>query len=76
MTKATLRVCASCEWVFKKRENKETCFTCPQCGFGSYGARQVYGDKAYKYEKNQHPWKHKKLTFYEHMLNTEIKRWT
>lgn len=66
---AALRVCASCEWVFKATpENPE----CPKCGFGSYGARWVYGGKAYRYQKTQEPWKNKKLFRYEMKLNREI----
>lgn len=49
-----LRVCASCEWIFN------TGVECPKCGFGSYSARYVYGNKAYTYAKNQKPWKLKK----------------
>lgn len=62
-----LRVCASCEWIFKTGG-----FTCPKCQFGSYGAYWVYGRKAYTYFKNQHPWKTKKMFAYEMKLNTEI----
>jgi hypothetical protein len=43
------------------------------CGFGSYGARYVYGDKAYKFEKTQKPWKDKKLTDYELKLDKIIR---
>jgi hypothetical protein len=54
---AKLRVCASCEWVFKLGDSQDC--DCPKCGFGSYGARYVYGDKAYTYKKTQKPWKDK-----------------
>ena len=66
-----LRTCASCEWIFKAENNEPTC---PKCQFGSYGARYVYGDMAYKYEKTQKPWKEKKLATYEMKLNKKIKR--
>lgn len=54
---ATLRVCSSCEWIFKAKNNDPSC---PKCEFGSYGARWVFGDKAYTYAKTQKPWKEKK----------------
>lgn len=45
---------------------------CPKCGFGSYGARYVYGDKCYKYERTQQPWFEKKLDKYRLNLLGEI----
>lgn len=66
-----LRTCASCEWVFKAKNGNPTC---PKCQFGSYGARYVYGDKAYIYAKTQKPWKDKKMFEYEMKLNQEIKQ--
>ena len=63
---AKLRVCASCEWIFT--ENVE----CPKCGFGSYGARYVYGDKAYRYAKTQNPWFNKKIDSFSYKLWREI----
>lgn len=57
---ANLRVCASCEWIFSYTKNKE----CPKCGFASYGAKAVYGNKAYKYAKTQEPWINRKLDAY------------
>ena len=66
---AVLRVCASCEWVFRKA----VCTDCPKCGFASYGARFVYGDKAYSYERTQRPWKDKKLCNFEMALDKEIR---
>jgi len=63
-----LRVCASCEWIFKVTEHE----MCPKCGFGSYGARYVYGDKAYRYAKTQKPWKDKKLRRYKIELDEQI----
>ena len=65
---AVLRVCASCEWIFRNHDS------CPKCGFVHYGARYVYGDKAYKYERTQEPWKKKKLLRYEDQLDNEIAR--
>ena len=64
-----IRVCASCEWVFKSTDP-----TCPKCAFGSYGARFVYGNKCYAYLKNQKPWKDRKLVDYERKLNSEIQQ--
>ena len=66
---ATVRVCASCEWVFRSKNDPE----CPKCGFGSYGARFVYGDAAYRYLVNQKPWKDKKLNKYIDQINGEIR---
>jgi len=53
--RARLRVCASCEWIYNGG------WDCPLCGFASYGARYVYGDAAYRYEKTQQPWYDKKM---------------
>lgn len=63
---AELRVCASCEWVFKGGVE------CPKCQFGSYGAHRVYGNQAYKYFKTQQPWRDKKLARYSSELDKEI----
>jgi len=52
MKTAKLRTCASCEWIFKMKDNDPTC---PKCQFGSYGARYVYGNIAYRYAKTQEP---------------------
>lgn len=65
--KASLRVCASCEWVYLGDPT-----TCPKCSFCSYGAHLVYGKKAYKYHKTQEPWRDKKLFDYRCSLNREI----
>ncbi len=64
--KATVMLCASCEWIFRGD------WECPKCGFGSYGARFVYGPKAYRYEKTQEPWKRKKMLAYGSKLDDEI----
>ena len=64
--RAALRVCASCEWIFTG--NVE----CPKCGFGSYGARHVYGDKAYRFKITQEPWRDQKMANYAHRLYQEI----
>ena len=60
---ALLRVCASCEWVFKLA-HKEVSTECPLCGFASYGARRVYGKKAQRYLRSQEPWTEKKVESY------------
>ncbi len=49
--KASLRCCGSCMWIYKGADR-----TCPQCQWASYGARYVFGDKAYRYAKTQRPW--------------------
>lgn len=64
--RAKLRVCASCEWIFK--EGVE----CPKCQFGSYGAHYVYGRNAYRYALSQKPWYDKKLASYSFKLIQEI----
>jgi len=64
--KAKLRTCASCEWIHEGFEG------CPKCGFGTYGARWVYGDAAYRHKHTQAPWKKKKLDSFEATLNREI----
>ena len=70
MKTAKLRVCASCEWVFKLIENDHGC---PKCEFASYGARWVYGNKAYQYEKTQERWLEMKMFAYKSSLLREIK---
>lgn len=64
--RAALRVCASCEWIFTGDVE------CPKCGFGSYGARFVYGDKAYRFKRTQEPWKNQKMASYALKLSAEI----
>jgi hypothetical protein len=64
---AQLRVCASCEWIYKG-----TPCECPKCGFASYGAHWVYGDKAYQYAKTQKPWMDIKMFRYRTKLLNEI----
>lgn len=54
---ASLRTCASCEWVYRKNGDGTDC---PKCGFASYGAYSVYGKAAQRYEYNQKPWLDKK----------------
>lgn len=67
MTLSKLRVCASCEWIYRGIK------PCPKCFFGSYGARKVYGNKAYRYAVTQQPWKDKKMFDYGIKLDKEIK---
>jgi len=66
--KAKLRICASCEWIFK-----DDGFGCPMCGFSHYGAFYVYGKHAYKYAKTQQPWLDRKMAVYHDQLMDEIK---
>jgi len=70
---AKLRVCASCEWIFKEKRDPET-GGCPRCGFAHYGARHVYGDKAYTYAKTQRPWFNRKIADYSADLLQEIEK--
>jgi hypothetical protein len=64
--RANLRVCASCEWVYKGHGD------CPKCGFASYGARYVYGRRCYDYINTQEPWVNKKLADYAGKLRAEV----
>lgn len=64
---AALRCCASCEWIFTGGVE------CPKCKFGSYGARYVYGNNAYKFAKTQTPWRNKKLADFKVELDREIR---
>jgi hypothetical protein len=66
--RAKLRICAQCKWIY------DTPTDCPQCGFASYGARYVYGNKAYRYKKTQEPWKIQKMIAYELKLDNVIKK--
>lgn len=59
---AILRICASCEWIFRTTDHE---YTCPKCEWVSYGARFMYGEKCYKYEITQEPWMRKKIKKYE-----------
>lgn len=55
-----LRVCASCEYIFSAKSNRHGT-ECPICKFASYGARAVYGDKAYSYAKSQFPFMQREI---------------
>lgn len=66
---AELRVCGSCEWVFKMTHSVQ----CPRCGFGSYGAHAVYGYAAYKLAKSQKYWIKKQLIKAEARIAKEAK---
>lgn len=70
--KAKLRVCASCEWIFTADNQHPEFGGCPKCGFAHYGARYVYGDKAYTYAKTQKPWFDRKMADYAVKLHQEV----
>ena len=70
--RADLRTCASCEWIFHLVDSDEH-GGCPKCGFATYGARFVYGAKAYRYAKTQEPWFNKQLSPVIHKLHSEIR---
>lgn len=53
--KAALRCCASCCWIFKNKKHPTT-GGCPKCGWPSYGARYVFGARAYRFAISQQPW--------------------
>lgn len=64
--RAALRCCASCEWIYK------TPTECPKCGFASYGARYVHGNRAYRFARTQEPWRKRKIDLYALTLKDEI----
>jgi len=64
--RANLRVCASCEWIYEGHRD------CPKCGFASYGARFVYGSKAYRFKSTQEPWMDRKMERYRRTLMDEV----
>jgi hypothetical protein len=65
--RANLRCCASCEWIYKGPP-----WDCPKCGFASYGARFVYGNRAYRFEVTQEPWMDRKMERYRRQLMDEV----
>lgn len=65
--RAKLKCCASCEWIYKESGD------CPKCGYCSYGARYVHGDKAYKYNITQTPWINRKMSRYYGQLLDEVR---
>jgi hypothetical protein len=65
---AVLRVCASCEWIFRLPAPNG----CPKCRFGHYGARYVYGARAYRYAVTQRPWFDKRMALFALELRREI----
>ena len=65
-----LRVCASCEWIF--RYDIEKSFDCPKCNFGSYSATYVYGKYAYNMEKTQKRYIENKIFNYKYDLIRSI----
>jgi hypothetical protein len=64
--RADLRCCASCEFVFSKKEyfNADSC---PICKYATYGARFIYKNKAYEYKKTQKP-------FYDRLISYSTER--
>lgn len=76
--RAKLRVCASCEWIFRAEKETfqgilEAWEGCPKCGFSTYPARSVYGDRVYRYAKTQKPWLDKKVMEYTLKLLKETR---
>lgn len=69
--RANLRICASCEWVFKYSHHR----SCPKCGFAHYSARYVCGDKCYRFQKIQGPWLRKRLAMTQRELEAEIRQY-
>lgn len=69
MSKAKLRCCASCEWIFIAGTPDTGC---PKCGFGHYSARYVHGQRAYRYARTQKPWFDRKMSATAVKLQREI----
>jgi len=63
----------SCEWIFEKKDASKH-GGCPKCEWPSYGARDVYGDRAYRYAITQKPWFEKKMADYSYTLYKEIRK--
>jgi ribosomal protein L37AE/L43A len=70
--RAALRVCMHCEWIFHKNDASEI-GGCPKCDWPSYGARFVYGDRAYRYALTQKPWYDRNMAEYSYKLDKEIR---
>ena len=66
--RANLRVCAKCEWIFKKSNSA----MCPKCGFAHYSAFYVYDRIAYKYAKTQQPYIDRKMAEFLAELKKEV----
>jgi hypothetical protein len=64
--RANLRCCASCEWIYEGHRD------CPKCGFASYGARFVHGDRAYRFKRTQQPWINNKVNRFLNELEEQI----
>jgi hypothetical protein len=74
---ANLRVCGRCEWVYKLSDNACELWDggCPSCGFASYGARWVYGNRAYRYYYTQEPWLKQRLASIESKLRAHVSKY-
>lgn len=59
---ADLRCCASCEFIYSNKEFYDPS-GCPICGFATYGAYYVYGQRAYSYKKSQKPFLEKLVAY-------------
>lgn len=70
---AVLRVCASCEWIYKL-ETKTEIKNCPKCGFSSYSAYSVFGNKAYRIYLTQERWMNRALANISSILYSEIEK--
>ena len=69
---AKLRVCSCCEWIFYIDE-ASIHGGCPVCNFAHYGARFVYGNKAYRFAKTQQPWYEQKIADYSCKVGSELR---
>ena len=66
---ALVRVCASCEWIFRRPATD-----CPRCGFASYGAHWAIGPQCYRLEATQERWIARALAMYRQKLEGEVAR--
>ena len=66
---ADLRVCASCERIFRRSKHSGGC---PYCGFAHYGARWALGPRAYKQEQRQEAWRAKVISSFITRLESLI----
>ena len=75
--RARLRCCASCEWIFKLKDNEgrghdTSVGECPRCGFGHYGAVSCFGNRAYRYARTQEPYVKRRVDKYIAEVRSEV----
>lgn len=65
-SRAKLRICGRCSWIFEAGTD------CPKCGFCSYGARYVLGDSCYRLKVSQRKWFEYQMSLRARQLLDEI----